>query len=271
MRASFGLCSIAHPEGIDEHIWNEPEPQPTKTAMKVKTILGSAATGGLFAMWLVAPAVAKDEPKPAAKWTETLVPTDEKCLATGRNEYFILEPGYQLTLEGKEGGKKVDLIVTVLNETKVVDGVETRMLEERESADGKLVEVSRNFFAVGEKTHHVYYFGEEVDIYKKGKVVSHEGAWLSGVKGAKFGILVPGQIKVGDRYYSEKAPKVAMDRQENISTDAMIETPAGKFAHCFKVKETTPLESGTEYKLYAPGIGLVQDGSLKLRKHGFVK
>ena len=239
--------------------------------MKLKTIICFATTAGLLAAGHGTPAVAKDEPKLATTWTETLAPTDVKCLSTGRNEYFILEPGYQLTFEGKEGSKKVDLIVTVLNETKVVDGVETRILEERESADGNLVEVSRNFFAIGEKTRNLYYFGEEVDIYKKGKVVAHEGAWLSGVKGAKYGILVPGQIKVGDRYYSEKAPKVAMDRQENISTDAVLDTPAGKFEHCFKVKETTPLESGTEYKLYAPGIGLVQDGSLKLVKYGVVK
>jgi hypothetical protein len=235
--------------------------------MKTKSIIHSAVAAGLLAM---SAAFAKDEPKPGT-WTETLLPTDERYLSTGRNDYFILEPGYQMTLEGKEGLKKVILIVMVLDETKVVDGVETRVMEERESANGELVEVSRNFCAVGEKTHNVYYFGEEVDIYKKGKVVSHEGAWLSGVKGAKFGILIPGQIKVGDRYYSEKAPKVAMDRQENISTDAVLETPAGKFEHCFKVKETTPLESGTEYKHYAPGIGLVQDGTLKLVKYGFVK
>jgi len=240
--------------------------------MKIKAIIRSAATRGLLAMGLVlvASVLARDESRPTA-WTETLAPTNEKCLSTGRNEYFILEPGYQLTLAGKEGRKKVELIVTVLNETRLVDGVETRILEERESANSNLVEVSRNFFAIGEQTHNVYYFGEEVDIYEKGKVVAHEGAWLSGVKDAKYGILVPGQIKVGDRYYSEKAPKVAMDRQENVATDAVLETPAGRFEHCFKVKETTPLESGTEYKLYAPGIGLVQDGSLKLVTHGFVK
>jgi hypothetical protein len=243
----------------------------TNDDMKTKTLILAMLTAGLPAVWLVAPAAARDEPKAAAKWTETLVPTDERCLNTGSNGYFILEPGYQLTFAGREGGQKMDLVVTVLDETKVVDGVETRILEERESANGNLVEVSRNFFAVGEKTGNLYYYGEEVDIYKQGKVVAHEGAWLSGVKGAKYGILVPGLVKVGDRYYSEKAPKVAMDRQENVSTDAVVETPAGKFEHCFKVKETTPLEAGTEYKFYAPGLGLVQDGSLKLVKHGFVK
>src|SRR5437867_13349942 len=112
--------------------------------MKIKATICSAATSGLLAMGLAAPAMARDESKPAASWTETLAPTDEKCLSTGRNGYFILEPGYQLTLEGKEGSKKVELVVTVLNETKLVDGVETRILEERESANGNLVEVSRN-------------------------------------------------------------------------------------------------------------------------------
>lgn len=48
-------------------------------------------------------------------------------------------------------------------------------------------------------------------------------------------------------------------------------TPAGTFARCLKTKETTPLESGSEYKFYAPGVGLVQDGGLKLASHGFVR
>jgi hypothetical protein len=50
-----------------------------------------------------------------------------------------------------------------------------------------------------------------------------------------------------------------------------ITTPAGAFVGCLKVKETTPLESGdVEHKLYAPEVGLVQDGALRLVKHGFV-
>jgi hypothetical protein len=35
------------------------------------------------------------------------------------------------------------------------------------------------------------------------------------------------------------------------------------------VEETTPLEPGVgDYKVFAPGIGIVQDGSLKLVRHG---
>src|SRR6187401_2046942 len=71
--------------------------------------------------------------------------------STGRNRYFILEPGCQLVLEGKEKGKAAVLIITVLHETKIVDGIETRVVEEKETADGQLVEVSRNYFAISKK------------------------------------------------------------------------------------------------------------------------
>lgn len=44
-----------------------------------------------------------------------------------------------------------------------------------------------------------------------------------------------------------------------------IETPAGKLENCLKTKETTPLEPAlVEFKFYAPDIGLVRSGVLKL-------
>jgi hypothetical protein len=51
-----------------------------------------------------------------------------------------------------------------------------------------------------------------------------------------------------------------------------IRTPAGEFRNCLKTEETTPLEPGVkEYKYYARGVGLVQDGALKLVKYGRTK
>jgi len=80
---------------------------------------------------------------------------------TGTTPFFILEPGYQLVLSGEEkDGTEIELIITVLDETEKVDGVKTRVVEERESADGELVEVSRNFFAICGETSSVFYFGE---------------------------------------------------------------------------------------------------------------
>src|SRR5215510_5969697 len=123
----------------------------------------------------------------AADFTSDFAAERDALTATGKNDYFVLEPGFQLVLE--EDDER--LVITVLNETKKVDGVETRIVEERETKGGALVEVSRNFFAISKRSGNVYYFGEEVDIYKDGKVTSHEGAWLAGEKGAKFGLMIP--------------------------------------------------------------------------------
>ena len=37
---------------------------------------------------------------------------------TGRNTYFILEPGFQLVFEGTDSKGATRLVITVLNETK---------------------------------------------------------------------------------------------------------------------------------------------------------
>lgn len=189
--------------------------------------------------------------------------------STGANPYFILEPGYQLFLKSANG----ELTITVLAETKKVDGVVTRIVEERESEDGKLVEVSRNYFATSKKDKTVYYFGEDVDMYNTaGKITGHGGSWLAGVNGAKPGVMMPGEPKVGDRFYQELAPKVAMDRAEVLSLTETLRTPAGTLKNVQKTLETTPVEPGTkEYKFYARGIGIAKDGDLLLARHGYVK
>ncbi len=184
---------------------------------------------------------------------------------TGRNPYMILEPGHTLVLEAKEGGENVLLTITVLEETERVDGVETRVVEEREIKNGELYEVARNFFAISRKTNNVYYFGEEVDFYKDGKVVDHKGSWLSGEKGARFGLQMAAMPQVGSRHFQEVAPGVALDCAEILSVLETVEVPGGRFERVLKVEETNRVEPGQiEYKFHAPGVGLIQDGNLKL-------
>jgi hypothetical protein len=199
----------------------------------------------------------------------------ENCTfnSTGRNAFFILEPNYQLVLAGEdEEGVEIELTVTVLDETKQVNGTETRIVEERETEDGELVEVSRNFFAICEETGSVFYFGEEVDDYEDGEIVDHSGEWLAGENNATAGIIMPGTTLLGARYYQEVAPGVALDRAEILENDEELETPAGTFENVLVVRETTPLESDEEeFKYHAPGIGLIQEETLKLEEYGFVE
>lgn len=211
-------------------------------------------------------ATAQDK-TPDRAFTDTFAVEEKDLATTGRNPYFILEPGYQLVLE--DATKKEVLVITVLDETKKIAGVDTRVIEEHESVDGQVKEISRNFFAICRRTNSVYYFGEEVDEYKNGNVASHSGAWLHGEKNARFGLMMPGLPLVGARYYQEVAPGVAMDRAEILRGNDTLETLAGKFDKVLTIEETTPLEAGERsIKQYAPGIGLIHDGSLKLVKHG---
>ena len=151
----------------------------------------------------------------------------------------------------------------------MVDGVETRVVEEYETEGGKVAEISRNYFAISKKTSDVYYFGEDVDTYENGKVTGHGGSWLAGVNGAKAGLMMPGKPAVGQRFYQEQAVAVAMDRCEIVSMSESATTLAGKFVNCMKVAESTPLEAGKpEHKLYAPGVGLLTDGDFRLVKYG---
>ena len=204
----------------------------------------------------------------AQAWLTTF-PVPRSALSTeGESAYFVLKPGHQSTFEGK-GGK---LVITVLSETRTVGGVDTRVVEEREWKGGELIEVSRNYFAIDSTKGDVYYFGEDVDMYKKGKVVSHAGSWQHGVNGATFGLMMPGTPKVGMKFYQEQATGVAMDRAEILSVTERVTTPAGAFERCVKTRETTPLEKfAREYKLYAPGVGLIRDGDMTLVSHQLVK
>lgn len=200
-------------------------------------------------------------------WQEEFAISDCRLVTTGRNQHFIMEPGFQLVLESDD----TKLHVTVLDETKTVDGVVTRIIEEKEWEDGELYEISRNYFAMCEQTKDVFYFGEEVDFYEDGKVVKHEGAWVAGVDGNRAGLIMPGTPKLGMKYYQEIAPGVAMDRAEIVSLDETCETPAGTFSKCLKIKEGSPLALfEEEYKYYAPGIGLIRDEDLRLVKYGTV-
>ena len=203
------------------------------------------------------------------EWQNSFKLEDCDLASNGANSYFILEPGYQLILEGQEDGADIQLKITVLDETKIVNGTEARVVEERETEDGELTEVSKNWFVVCKPSNDIFYLGEEVDIYENGKVVDHEGAWEAGVKDAKLGLIMSGKPEVGMKYYQEIAPGVAEDRAEVVGLDNVLDTPAGKFDKVLETEETNALKPDEkESKFYAPGIGLIQEETLKLVKYG---
>lgn len=224
-----------------------------------------AAFGGIFP-YALGQEAAQDE----IPFTRHFFLKDCRLVPHGTNPYFLpLQPGRFLSFKGKDDGKDITLLITVLDRTKVVNGVRCAVVREKEWTDGELTEISFNYFAICRDCHDVFYFGEDVDIYENGKVVNHDGAWLAGKNGAKPGLLMPGRPLNGARYFQEIAPGVALDQAEHHDDRMTVETPAGTFKNCLFVVETTPLEPGhLSLKYYARGVGLIQDGVVKLIDFG---
>jgi hypothetical protein len=196
----------------------------------------------------------------------------ERCTFVdhGTNPYFILVPGHRLVLENEDEEESTQLVITVLTDTKLIAGISTRVVEERETEDGELTEVSRNYFAICSENNSVFYFGEDVDFYEDGEIVNHDGSWLHGQRDARAGLIMPGLPLLGARYFQEVAPGVALDRAEIVDLQASLRTPLRRFTNVLVTEESTPLEPGvTELKFYAPGIGLIRDADLLLVQAGF--
>lgn len=180
------------------------------------------------------------------------------------NPFFPLPVGHRLVLEGPEQGQEVLVRITVLDETEVVAGVETRVVEEYEEIGGRPVEVSRNYFAQT-TDGTVCYFGEEVDMLDaSGNVTSHQGAWRAGDGGAQPGIFMPASPEVGQAYQQEVAPGVAEDQAQVTALDETTEVPAGTFEDTVTMVDLDPIGGGKDTKVYARAVGLVVDGPARL-------
>jgi hypothetical protein len=216
------------------------------------------------------PAVADETQAPAeANKTRRLTACDpgrRDFTLKSTNEYFPIGVGSSWTLRGTEDGKRVELRIKVLDETKVVRGVRTRVVEERhfeiENGERTLVEYSRNFY-VATREGTVCYFGEDVDIYENGRVVSHEGAWRADAPNAP-GIIMPADPRVGTTFQMEGAPGVAEDRGKVVARSIRVRLPAGTFKKTIVVEESNPLSDEVTRKVFARGVGVVIDGPLAL-------
>lgn len=175
------------------------------------------------------------------------------------NPFLPFPVGMVHVIEG--GGAKVQ--ISVLNQTEVVAGVTTRVVEEREWVNNQIVEISRNFF-VQAPDGTVCYYGEDVDIYTNGQITGHSGAWRAGVGQNKPGILMPANPAVGMKYMQEMAPGIAMDRGEILAMGETYTTPAGTFTDVMRVLDTTLLSDTQDLKRYQRGIGMIYDAGMEL-------
>jgi len=149
--------------------------------------------------------------------------------------------------------------VAVTNDTKKIDGVTCTVVSDivTDPQTGQLIEKTKDYYAQ-DTSGNVWYFGEASAEYENGKLVSKEGSWLAGVKGAQPGIIQEANPQVGDSYDEENAPGVAHDHGVVTSLSGTATVPAGHFNHLLVTLETSVLEPGAaETKYYSAGVGEV--------------
>src|SRR5919112_217230 len=179
------------------------------------------------------------------------------------NKYFPLKPGTTFVYRGKTANATEGDIVAVTPDTKNIMGVECVVVNDKVTEDGKLTEQTYDWYAQDSKGN-VWYFGEDSKEIKNGKITSTEGSWEAGKNGAKPGIIMPANPKVGETYRQEYLKGVAEDMARPVKLDGSTTVPYGTFHNVLVTDEWTPLEKNVaEQKYYAPGVGNVLELATK--------
>lgn len=186
------------------------------------------------------------------------------------NPWFPLVQGNRWVYEGtfEEDGEMITetITVTVLNETKLIDGITCVVVRDVVEVDGELLEDTDDWFAQ-DVNGNVWYCGEEVKDYEwfdgdeppLPELISDDGSFKAGRDGDKGGILLPQSPVVGDLFRQELSVGNAEDIIEILATDGDENAvAAGCNNACLVTRDFSPLDPGAEEnKYYAPDIGLI--------------
>ena len=175
------------------------------------------------------------------------------------NPHFPLEPRRQwIYQETDETGASVRVVVTVTTETrKIANGVMARVVRDTVTEDGQLIEDTLDWYAQ-DGVGNVWYLGEETAEFENGQLTTREGSFEAGVDGALPGIIMPAEPEVGVSYRQEYYKGEAEDNGAVLALDQQADVAQGHFDEVLLTADTITIEPEVlEYKLYAPGVGLV--------------
>ena len=148
--------------------------------------------------------------------------------------------------------------VTVTDATKVILGVTCAVIHDVVEDNGEVIEDTKDWYAQ-DISGNVWYFGEIVQDFEDGELVSIEGSFTAGVNGAKAGLIMKARLAVGDVYRQEFSLNNAEDVARVLSLTGSARVPAARCNRtCLVTRDFTPLEPGVfERKYYAPGVGSI--------------
>ncbi|WP_026266376.1 hypothetical protein [Arthrobacter sp. 131MFCol6.1] len=182
------------------------------------------------------------------------------------NQWLRLRPGMQYTTTGKvispDGTTTRTVVSTVTGLTKVIDGVKTIVVWDRDYSDGELVESELAFFAQTEKGT-VWLFGEYPEEYENGKLVGAPSTFISGIDRARAGIAMQAKPhRNTPAYVQAYAPTVDfLDCGDVFAKNQRVCVPTGCYNDVLVIDEFNPLDppsAGHQRKFYSAGTGLIK-------------
>ncbi len=208
---------------------------------------------------LLAAAAAQADPM-LPDWTLATFDASSSALT---NPYFPRPEGLLSIYEGLEDDTLIHVESLTTFETYDILGVTTRVVRDTEYEDDLLVEVADDWFAQ-DTDGNVWYFGEFVVNYNyddDGNLIDtdNDGSWIADGVTNYPGIVMWNSPAIGDEYYQEYAPGVALDFARINALDDVVDIDFGLFMDVLHTSEGNLID-GPEYvenKLYAPGVGLV--------------
>ncbi|MCU1532966.1 MAG: hypothetical protein JWO49_2537 [Arthrobacter sp.] len=160
-----------------------------------------------------------------------------------------------------EGTTERTVTHSVTGLTKVIDGVKTQVMWDRDYADGELVESELAFFAQT-NSGTVWLFGEYPEEFENGEFIGAPNTFLSGISGAQAGIAMPAEPGIDTpNYVQAHAPAVNfLDCGDVMSASERVCGATGCYDNVLLIDEHNPLEPavGHQRKFYSAGTGLVQ-------------
>jgi len=175
------------------------------------------------------------------------------------NPYWPIRPGSHWVYSEVEDGEAQRVDVTVTNRTKVLGGVNARVVHDQVTRKGQVLEDTYDWYAQ-DSDGNIWYLGEDTKEYENGKLKTTEGSWAYGVDGAQPGVVVPADPKQGMRYREEYYAGHAEDAAEVLNVGSQAQVPYGRFKGAMLTRNYSSLEPTVEeMKLYARGVGPVME------------
>jgi hypothetical protein len=182
------------------------------------------------------------------------------------NMWFPMLPGTRFVYEGStlEGKDRIqhEVVFTVTDLTKVIDGVRTLVVWDQDFSEGELVETELALFA-RDTDGNIWHFGQYPEEYEEGKLAKAP-AWVAGFEGARPGITMKADPQLGTPDYSQgfaPPPINWIDRARVYQMGQRTCVPYDCFEDVLVTEEfEEDKPDAFQLKFYAPGVGNVRVG-----------